>query len=165
MRTQENFRLQGILTRVRLKASIPTLKPSSTQEPISSRARHTRLILLQQRNIALSIKIQAAQSHSKPIDTSKLTTGTLHCTPERTDSTPPIRTQTQVSLSRKPCQVTRPTPPTGMNLHNKEEPQTSSIEKGHPKHSNINNMKRQRNTQQVKEHDKCKKKNKEKRRR
>ena len=41
-----------------------------------------------------------------------------------------------------------------MNLHNKEEPQTSSIKKGHPKHSNLNKMKRQRNIQQVKEHDK-----------
>ena len=40
------------------------------------------------------------------------------------------------------------------NLHNKEEPQTASIQKGHPKHSNLNKMKRQRNTQQVKEHDK-----------
>ena len=39
--------------------------------------------------------------------------------------------------------------------HNKEEPQTSSIQKGHPKHSNLNKMKRQRNTQQVKEQDKC----------
>ena len=41
------------------------------------------------------------------------------------------------------------------NLHNKEEPQTASIQKGHPKHSNLNKMKRQRNTQQVKEKDKC----------
>ena len=41
------------------------------------------------------------------------------------------------------------------NLYNKEEPQTSSIQKGHPKHRNLNKMKRQRNTQQVKEHDKC----------
>ena len=29
------------------------------------------------------------------------------------------------------------------------------MRKGHPKHSNINKMKRQRNTQQVKEQDKC----------
>ena len=29
------------------------------------------------------------------------------------------------------------------------------MQKGHPKHSNINRMKRQRNTQQVKEQDKC----------
>ena len=41
------------------------------------------------------------------------------------------------------------------NLHSKEEPQTSRIQKGHPKHSNIDKMKRQRNTQQVKEYDKC----------
>ena len=40
-------------------------------------------------------------------------------------------------------------------LHNKEEPQTARIRKGYPKHSNLNKMKRQRNTQQVKEHDKC----------
>ena len=44
-------------------------------------------------------------------------------------------------------------PPTARNLHNKEEPQTARIRKGHPKHSNL--MKRQRNIQQVKEHDKC----------
>ena len=41
------------------------------------------------------------------------------------------------------------------NLHNKEEQQAARIWKGHPKHSNINKMKRQRNTQQVKEQDKC----------
>ena len=41
------------------------------------------------------------------------------------------------------------------NLNNKENPQTARIGKGHPKHSNINKMKRQRNTQQVKEQDKC----------
>ena len=29
------------------------------------------------------------------------------------------------------------------------------MQNGHPKHSNINKMKRQRNTQQVKEQDKC----------
>ena len=41
------------------------------------------------------------------------------------------------------------------NLHNKKEPQTTRIQKGHPKHNNLNKMKRQRNTQQVKEHEKC----------
>ena len=46
-------------------------------------------------------------------------------------------------------------PPTVRNLHNKEEPPTARIQKGHPKHSNINKMKMQRNTQQVKEQDKC----------
>ena len=48
-----------------------------------------------------------------------------------------------------------PLPLTARNLHNKEEPPTARIQKGHPKHSNINKMKRQRNTQQVKEQDKC----------
>ena len=57
------------------KASIPTLKPSSIQEPTSSRARHTTLILQKHRNTTLSIKIQVAKSHTKPIDTSKPTTG------------------------------------------------------------------------------------------
>ena len=37
-------------------------------------------------------------------------------------------------------------------LHNKEN---STIWKGYPKYSNINKMKRQTNTQQVKEQDKC----------
>ena len=35
------------------------------------------------------------------------------------------------------------------------EPAAHRIQKGHPKHSNINKMKRQRNTKQVKEQDKC----------
>ena len=39
------------------------------------------------------------------------------------------------------------TPPTMRNLHNKEEPQTARIQKGHPKYSNLNKMKRQRNIQ------------------
>ena len=80
---------------------------------------------------------------------------TLHCTPERRNPDPPTRTPTEASLTRKPWQVNRPTPPNGRSLHNKKEPQTTRIQKGHPKHSNINKMKRQRNTQQVKEHEKC----------
>ena len=48
-----------------------------------------------------------------------------------------------------------PIPSTGSKLHNKEELQSYSIQKGHPKHSNKNKMKRQRNTQQVKEENKC----------
>ena len=112
------------------------------------------LILQQHRNIALSIKIQPAQSHTKPTGTSKHTTGHFF-TPERRDPAPPTRTPMQASLTRKPWQAIHPTPPTGSRLHNKEEPQSSSIQKGHPKHSNLNKMKRQRNIQQVKEHDKC----------
>ena len=79
---------------------------------------------------------------------------TLPCTPERRDPAPSTRTPMQAPLTRKPWQAIHPTPPTGRNLHNKEKPQTSSIQKGHPKHSNLNKIKRQRNIQQVKEHDK-----------
>ena len=61
----------------------------------------------------------------------------------------------KASLTSKPQQAKYPSPPTGRNLHNKKEPQTTRIQKGHPKPSNLNNMKRQRNTQQVKEHEKC----------
>ena len=52
----------------------PALKPSSTQEPTSFTARHTKLILQLYRNIIPSIKIQV-KIHTQPIDTSKLTTG------------------------------------------------------------------------------------------
>ena len=79
---------------------------------------------------------------------------TLHCTPEKRDPAPSTRTQTEASLTRKPWQATRANPPTGRNLQNNEEQQTYNIQKGHPKHSNLNKMKRQRNIQQVKEHDK-----------
>jgi len=37
--------------------------------------------------------------------------------------------------------ASNPTPPTGRNLHNKKEPQTSNIHKGHPKNSNLNIIK------------------------
>ena len=66
---------EHVSIRAHPKASIPTMKPSSAQEPTSFRARHTKLILQQYRNITLSIKIQVAKSHSKSIDTSKLTIG------------------------------------------------------------------------------------------
>ena len=79
----------------------------------------------------------------------------LDCTPERRNPAPPTRIPTQASLTRKPWQATHPTPSTVRNLHNKEEPQTARIQKGHLKHSNINKIKRQRKTQQVKKQDKC----------
>ena len=79
----------------------------------------------------------------------------LHWTSKRRDPAPHTRTQIQVPLARKPWQATNPTPSTGSKLHNKEKPWTSSLQKGHPKHSNLNKMKRQRNIWQVKKHDKC----------
>ena len=59
-----------VFSRSSSNACIPTLKPSTTQEPRSSRERHTMQILQQHRNIALSFNIQAAQSHTKPNDIS-----------------------------------------------------------------------------------------------
>ena len=61
----------------------------------------------------------------------------------------------KASLTSKTQQAKHPAPPTGRSLQNKKEPQTTRLQKGHPKHSNLNKMKRQTNTQQVKEHEKC----------
>ena len=47
------------------------------------------------------------------------------------------------------------TPPTAWKLHNKENSTNCQNTERPPKHSNISKMKRQRNTQQVKEQDKC----------
>ena len=56
-RTSEKFWLQGThKSRAHPKVPIPTLKPSSTKEPTSSGARHTMLILQQNRNKTLNIK-------------------------------------------------------------------------------------------------------------
>ena len=115
--------------------------------------KHTKLILQQSMNITMSTKYRQPKvtPNHRHLKTHYWT---LHCTPERSALAPPIRTPMQASLARKSRQATHPTPPTGRNLHNKEEPQTSSTQKGHPKHSNLKKMKRQRNIQQVKEHDK-----------
>ena len=74
---------------------------------------------------------------------------TLQGTPERRNPAPPTRKLMQVSLTRKPWEANRPIPPTVRNLHNKEEPQTAKILKGHSKHSNLNKMKKQRNIEKV----------------
>ena len=148
----ENTWLQGILIDKRSSKSLHTYTETKLHPRAnSSRTRHTKLILQQCRNITLSIKIQATKSHTKPRHL-KTHYWTLHCTPERRYPAPPTRTPAQASLTRKPWQATHPSPPICRNLHNKEEPQTSSLQNGHPKHSNLNKMKRQRNNQQVKEH-------------
>ena len=133
---------------------MPTLKSTTTQEPISSWARHTMQILQQHRNMALSVNIQAAQSHTKPIDPSQnsLLDTPLHSTEKKSSST--HQNTDTASLNSEPRQAKHPAPPPGRNLHNKKEPQATRIEKGHPNHSNLNKMKRQRNTQQVNEHEK-----------
>ena len=76
----------------------------------------------------------------------------MHAREKRSSST---HQNTDTSFpNHETLKASQPTPPTRRNVHNKEEPQTSSIQKSHPKHSNLNKMKRQRNIQQVKEHDK-----------
>ena len=113
------------------------------------------LILQQRRNIALSINIQAAQSHMKPTDTSKLTTGHfIALQREKTQLHPPEHQRKLPYPGNLDKPLIQPHPQGGTSTI-KRTPQTARIQKGHRKHSNINKMKRQRNTQQVKEHDKC----------
>ena len=78
LRTPENSWLQGtLISRSSSNASVTTLKPSTTQGPTGFSARHTMQIFQQHRTIALNFNIQAAQSHTKPTDISKLITGHL----------------------------------------------------------------------------------------
>ena len=77
----------------------------------------------------------------------------MHAREKRSSST---HQNTDTSFpNHETLKASQPTPPTRRTVHNKEEPQTSSIQISHPKHSNLNKMKRQRNIQRVKEHDKC----------
>ena len=59
--------------------------------------------------------------------------------------------QETVSSTRKPTQPTEPNLPTGARHQKQQELQTSSLQKGDPKHSKLSKMRRQRNTQQMKE--------------
>ena len=102
----------------------------------------------------MSIKIQAAQSHTKPTDTSKLTTGHFIALQRKEIQLHPPehrRKLPQPGNLDKP--LVQPHPHGGTS--SMKRTQTFNIQKGHPKHSNLNKMKRQRNIQQVKEHDKC----------
>ena len=58
------------------------------------------LILQQYRNTALSIKIQAAQNHTKLTDTSKLTIGHFIALQKEETPAPPARTLMKASLIR-----------------------------------------------------------------
>ena len=145
----------GNINRSSSNTSIPTLKPSNTQGPTRSRARHTTQILQQHRNIALSFNIQAAQSQTKPTDISKLITGHfIALQREEIQLYPPEHRHKLPSPGKLDKPLVQPHPQWG-NATIKRTPQIARIRKGHPKHRNINKMKRQRNTQQVKEQDKC----------
>ena len=98
------------------KSSLPTLKPTTTQEPISFRARHAMQILQQHRNKALNVSIQAAQGHTKHIDPSQnsLLGTPMHSREQKSSSThqntdtsfPNLETLT--SQSSKPSHWVKP---------------------------------------------------------
>ena len=73
------------------------------------------------------------------------------CPPERQDPDSSTRTQAPVPATGKPTQPTEPTLPTGGRHQKQCELQTCSLRKGDPKHSKLSKMRRQRNTQQMKD--------------
>ena len=133
LRTPENSWLQGTLMDKGSSKSHHTYtetKHHPRTNKFQSKTYHTNSPAMQEHSPELQYT-GCPKSH-KPTDISKLTTG--HFTAlQREEIQLPTRTLMQASLTRKPQQATHPTPPTGRNLHNKEEPQTSSIQKGHPK--------------------------------
>ena len=74
---------------------------------------------------------------------------------ERRNTAPPTRTPTQTSLTKNLYKPPVQTHTEQGNATIKRTPQSARIQKGHPKLSNLNKMKRQRNTQQIKKQDKC----------
>ena len=73
------------------------------------------------------------------------------CPPERQHPASSTRTQTLVSSTRKPTQPTEPTLATADRHQKQREVRTCSLRKGDSKHSKLSKMRRQRNTQQMKE--------------
>ena len=73
------------------------------------------------------------------------------CPPERQDPDTPNRTQAPVPSTRKPTQPTEPTLATGGRHQKQWELRVCSLRKGDPKHSPQSQMRRHRNTQQMKD--------------
>ena len=70
----------------------------------------------------MSICRQAAQNHTKPIDTPKHTTGGQTALQSEEDPAPSTRTQVQVPQTKKSSEDTGPMPNMmGDRLHKKEE--------------------------------------------
>ena len=111
------------------------------------------LILQQSRNIALSIKRQASQSHAKPINTQKCTTG--HFTSlqrENIQFHPPEHRHKLSQPGNLDTALVQPHPQ-GAGSTIKRNHELPVYRRGTP-NSNLNKMKRQRYIPQVKEHDK-----------
>ena len=73
------------------------------------------------------------------------------CPQERQDPASSTRTQALVPSTRKPTKPTETTLATGDRHQKQRELLTCSLRKGDPKHSKLSKMRRQRNTQQIKE--------------
>ena len=114
---------------------MPTLKPSTTQcQQAPSKTYHENSPATQEHNLVPQYTGRP-QSH-QPTDISKLITGLFIALQREIQLHPP---EHHTSFpNQKTLTSHRPTPPTVRNLHNKEEPPTARIQKGHPKHSNIN---------------------------
>ena len=141
------------MTRVHPKASISTLKPSFTEKPTSSRERHFMLTLQHHRNPNVSIKTQAVQSHAKPTDTPKHTTGHfIALQREEIQLQPPEHRHKLSQPGNLDTALVQPHPQ-GAGSTIKRNHELPVYRRGTP-NSNLNKMKRQRYIPQVKEHDK-----------
>ena len=76
---------------------------------------------------------------------------TWSCPPERQDPASYTEQQAPVPSTRKPTQPTEPTLATGDRHQKQQELRICSLWKGDPKHSKWSKMRRQRNTQHIKE--------------
>ena len=70
---------------------------------------------------------------------------------KRQDPASSTRTQAPVPSTRKPTQSTEPTLATEDRHQKQRELRTCSLQTGDPKHSKLSKMRRQKNTQQMKE--------------
>ena len=88
--------------------------------------------------------------------TSQNTLLSWHCPSERQEPAPPTRSQAQVLPTRKPSQATVPNHSwrADFTIKRNYNPLDSSLQKGDPKHSKLNKMKKQKNMQQMKEYGK-----------
>ena len=156
LRTPENSWLQGtLIDRSSSNASIPTLKPRTTQgqqvpeQDISCKfSSNTGTQSWASIYRLPKVTPNPLTSHNSLLDTS------LHSREKKSSST---HQNTETSFPNQETLTSHPykLDPQWGNSTIKRTPQTARIQKAHPKHRNINRMKRQRNTQQVKEQDKC----------
>ena len=126
------------------------LWPSSTQQTASYRAG----------NLCQTTSKSGTQPHplAERLPKIILSTQTPQNTPldvvlpiRNTNPASSTRAQAPVLSTRKPTQWTEQTLPTGSRYQKQREWWTCSLWKRHPKHSKLSKMRRQRNTQQMKE--------------